>query len=119
MPNRIFWLHRRSNEQQSPNANRVGRKSDAEGGIAEQGASDASPLVGAIHSEARQYNNRNRIGHIPLKPSWSAFDCDRSGRQGVEADHAVRCTNDISTGCTARLVAARAALQPVIKRVFS
>ena len=94
----------------------VGGVGDACGAVAKQGATQSTALPGAIYRETGKHSDRDGVGHIAPEPAERASEADRTRGDGVIGDDAAAFRDDESAGRTAGLVAARAALQPVIER---
>ncbi len=97
------------------NAHAVGSVGDSRGAVAEQRPSQPTSLPGAVYRETGEQSDGDRVGHIAPEPARRATEADRAGGDGIIGDDAMAFCHDEGAGRTAGLVAARAALQPVVE----
>jgi hypothetical protein len=101
------------------NPDGIGRMSHAARPIAEHGTPKALSLKSSVDGETGQYNDWNRVGHIPPESSRSASHSERSGSKRIVPYHPLSFTDNVSTRSAARLVGARSTLQPIVKRCLT
>jgi hypothetical protein len=114
----LRFLRNRLNHN-AANSNHVRGMGHAEGGIAEQCASDALSLPIPIDGQTRKHRDWNRVGHVTPESPWRALDGNGAGSQRVIANHEVALANHVSAGGAAGLVGSGPFTQPIVERGLS
>ena len=102
--------------QHASNADGLGRMDHAPRRILEESSTQSTALVITRDGQARQHDNRNRIGHVASEPSGRCGRGYRAGRERVVSDNQIRIAGDERARRAACLVLDRPTFQLIIER---
>jgi hypothetical protein len=105
--------------QDPPDADDVGRCSDAKGAVAEERSADPFSAIARVDGEPAENRDWHRVGHVAADPVGGGGDIHRSGRQGIIARDVGLLLGDKGSRRAARLICQRPPLQPLIEGIHA
>lgn len=101
--------------EETANADRVRGVDEAPGGVLEQGSANAFAMMRCRYRESGKYDDWDRIRHVASKATRRRRKCDRARGQRVVGNNDASFTDYEGAGCSGRLIAAGATLEPFIE----